>query len=84
MSEEIFKIIPDFEGMQPEFVQVDKELLISAYSTTKLAIEYVKLAQLELVKSEEPDTLKYRTWEKQMMADLENLKNRLKQLEKFR
>jgi len=84
MSEEIFKMIPDLEGMKPEFVQVDKELLISAYSTTKLAIEYVRMAQVDFAKSENPETIRYKIWQKQMMADLENLKNRLKQLEKFR
>lgn len=84
MSEEIFKMIPDFEGMRPEFISVDKEILISAYSTTKLAIEYIKLAQLELARSQEPDSIKYRIWEKQMMVDLENLKNRLKLLEPYK
>lgn len=79
------KIIDDnFQGLQPEFVSVDKEILIAAYDSARMAIEYVKLAQIELVRSQEPETLKYKTWEHQMKVDLEVLKNRLKLLEPYR
>lgn len=70
--------------LRPEYVQVDKEILISAYDSTKLAIEYVRLAQLSLARSDEPDSIKYRTWEKQMNIDLEILRKRLSLLTTYR